>query len=68
MFTTMFEAAPDFDISEMIGDTLADLIDLSDEELENVALLGLKTIRINDKNIITTNTHLDEDEMLYASP
>ena len=48
MFTTMFEAAPDFDNSEMIGDTLADLIDLSDEELENVALLGLIAIRIDN--------------------
>ena len=43
--TTTFEAAPDFDNSEMIGDMLADLMDLSDEALEKAALLGLKIIK-----------------------
>ena len=46
--TTTFEAAPDLDNSEMIGDTLADLMDLSDEDLEKVALLGLITIKTDD--------------------
>ena len=67
--TTMFEAAPpDLDNSETIGDTLADLIDLSEEELENVALLGLITTKTNDQNIISTKPHLDEEETLDASP
>lgn len=46
-FTTMFGAAPDLDNSDMIGDTLADLMDLSEELLENVALLGLVTTTDN---------------------
>ena len=46
--TTLLEAGPDFDNSEMMGDTLADLIDLSKEELENVALVGLMIIITDD--------------------
>ena len=68
MFTTMFEATPDFDNSEKLGDSLADLMDLSDEELENVALLGLIAIRMDNQNIIATNTHLEGDDTLDASP
>ena len=46
--TTLLEAGTDLDKSEMMGDTLADLIDLSEEELENVALVGLMIIITDD--------------------
>ena len=46
--TTLLEAGPALDNSEMMGDTLADLIDLSEDELENVALVGLIIITTDD--------------------
>ena len=56
------------DKSETIGEILADLIELSDEELGNVALLGLETnpsgqLEINQSE----ETNLEEDVTLLVS-
>ena len=56
------------DKSETIGEILADLIELSDEELGNVALLGLETkppgqLEINQSE----ETNLEEDVTLLKS-
>ena len=56
------------DKSETIGEILADLIELSDEELGNVVLLGLETkppgqLEINQSE----ETNLEEDVTLLIS-